>query len=337
MKKSLPFRYLILFLLTSLSAREKNRLNIQILVQPQIEADITLPAADSTEMNWGINNAEVKLYSEINEHFGFKLSVDAAEEKILEDAVVWYNPFDFLSLHAGRMKVAFGYDFQKSSEDLMLVSRSKASDFLEDVGCGSRNYGLKVCGKLPLGLGYSAAVYESPNFLKGKGVFSIAELITAQLDWEYFRWLVFNAGYRSEKFLYHTLLEYRANFYDLAINTNWVKDKLHFGAEFFWGDPPLIDYLMEKDTLNFVTLSLRVMSYYDFKIANSTISPVVAFEHIDNGFWTSQVYTGGIRWDIGSSVFLSIDGELLYDNEMLYMRDKKILFQVSYLFTKGIL
>lgn len=337
MNKTVIFYFLIILLLTALSAKDKGRLDIEILVQPRIEADINSPVWDSTEIDWGMNNAEIELCSGINGKFGFKLSVDAAKEKILENAVVWYEPFNFLSLHLGNMKPAFGYDFQKSTQDLMLVYRSKASDFIKNIGQGSRNYGIKICGELPLGFRYGAGIYQSQNFEKGTGIFSVPQLLTAQLEWGFSDRVVLNAGYRTELFRYHPLLEYRANFYDFAINTNWIKRKLNIDSELFWGDPSLIDYLFQRDTLNFVTLSLRIMLNYNFKIAKHTISPVISFEYLDNGFTNSEVYTGGIRWDIGPSVFLSLDGELSYDNELSGIRDRKLIFQVSYLFNKNLI
>ena len=289
---------------------------------------------DSTETQLDMHRLRLSLSSELGNNFGAQICFDAVQEEVLKDATIWYRPFSFLSLEMGKMKPGFGYNFQIAPRDLRFISRSKASDFIERIGDESRNYGVQISGDMPAGLRYAAGLYKSHNYIDGP--FTATELFTAQLQWLRYQQLTAAASFRTESFRQHPLLQYRAFFYDFALQTNLLQNTLHATGELFIGDPSLIDYTIQRDTSSFVTLSLRCMLWYNYSFAKQCLAPVVSIEHIDNGFSTKQVYTGGIRWDIIPEVFVSLDGEMTYNTDSSKISDRKLLFQISYNYNRKI-
>ena len=320
--------------LWTINVYAKGFLQIESVVQPRLQIEVGSPAFDSTQMNWNIHRAVIELSSGMESKLGFCISADLSEGNVLKDAYVKYSPFKIINLCFGRAKPSFGYDMQKDPEELMLIANSRASSFIREVARSTRNTGLAVSGIMPLNFQYEFGYYDSPNNSKESLFF--APLFNAQVGWSIFDGLRLFAGFRTESFRQHHLLQYRTSFYDFALISELFNKRWYSEIELFYGDATLRDYLLEWDDKEpFVTASLRVLSGFSFKLAKQILTPVVSVEHFDDGFKTAQVYTGGLRWETSDSFILNLDGEFTFQEKSDMAQDRKVSVQGTYVFRKG--
>jgi hypothetical protein len=251
---------------------------IEALVQPVYEIEPKDNLADSGSGRYSIKRASFGFSSEQEILIPLKLnlSIDGAEAKILRNAWLRADFHSSFRVKAGRFKIPFSYDVQRSGDDFSFQSKGQISDYLQAELIEYRQNGVEFSGDIPFNLEYSLGIFDSPSFvLPGYEPF---ELVAGALTYKPFKGFELQASWMSDAIFLTQQSYYRTHAFDFSVL--FKREGLRLESELFLPDSGAGNRIRALQSKENMKNSFRNFGEYLFKTSQFRTGPYLSLERV---------------------------------------------------------
>ena len=284
-------------LLSKSKASFKNKFNLIVRLKPHIYLDpggslIGISDEGSFTQEMASAKVAIKIKPKKSQPFGLDFGYDFVKPKLL-NAFIYMKANKYIELKSGRLKVPFGLDFQRSSNDIAVHERSKSTSIIKDNISSSRHNGLQFQSKTPWDQKLSLSFFNSPNIVKLPGL-EIIQMTNIEFIQE-FSYASLGASWLSDAIKLFEDEYYRSN--NLSLWASFTPSHWRIEFEYIKFDPEVALYIKTLGSVDEQSISSnRTLLEYTFKINDDyVVAPLTQYERIEkqtgnvnyirNGVW----------------------------------------------------